>query len=76
MFDYKRKKQIEELFEEFRFEVINSVSALKTAILTVVDPQKTELDDAIRMVRISESKADNLRAELEMLLYGKSLFPE
>ena len=76
MFDHKRKKQIEELFEEFRFEVINSVSALKTAILTVVDPQKTELDDAIRMVRISESKADNLRAELEMLLYGKSLFPE
>ena len=76
MFDYKKKKQIEELFSEFRFEVINSVDALKKAILTVVDPKQIELDDAIRMVRISESKADELRAELEVLLYGKSLFPE
>lgn len=76
MFDYKKKRQIEKLFAEFRFEVVNSVSALKKAILTVVDPVRTELDDAISMVRISESKADELRAELELLLYGKSLFPE
>lgn len=76
MFDYKKKKQIETLFSEFRFEVVNAVTALKTAILSVIDPNITELDDVIRMVRISESKADELRAELEVLLYGKSLFPE
>lgn len=76
MFDYKKKKQIETLFSEFRFEVVNAVTALKSAILSVIDPNITELDDVISMVRISESKADELRAELEILLYGKSLFPE
>ncbi|MGI6680459.1 MAG: DUF47 domain-containing protein [Bdellovibrionota bacterium] len=76
MFDYKKKKQIENLFAEFRLEVVNSVVALKRAILTVIDPLTANIDETISLVRISEAKADTIRGELEVLLYGKSLFPE
>ncbi len=76
MFDYKKKKQIESTFADFRFEVVNSVTALKKAILIAIDSKDIGLDNAISMVRISESKADTLRAEIEVLLYGKALFPE
>ncbi len=76
MFDYKKKKQIESIFSDFRFEIVNSIVALKKTILVVIDDKNIGLDDAVSMVRISESKADSLRAELEVLLYGKALFPE
>lgn len=76
MFDYKKKKQVESIFSDFRFEIVNSVEALKRAVLIAIDSKNIGLDEAINMVRISESKADALRAEIEVILYGKSLFPE
>ena len=43
MFDYKKKKQIESIFSDFRFEIVNSIVALKKTILVVIDDKNIGL---------------------------------
>ena len=68
---------IEDELEEFRSIVVQCVACFRDALTTYCKEANTEqLFDDIKKVRKLEGRADDIRREVEVLLYSQSLFPE
>ncbi len=72
-----RQKQLEELLKKYMAEVRETVSSM----VTVFERCSGEYDngflvEALRDVHSHESNADDVRREIEVMMYAKALFPE
>ena len=74
---HNRQKEIEEGVNRYCEEVTVAVKEFQHALEEYISrPNLDTLRENLRQVHCAESKADDLRAEIEVLMYTKSVFPE
>ena len=72
-----KQKHLEALLAEYQNEIRATVSEMiKTLEKCSGDYDSSFLKDSVRDVHLHERKADDIRREIEVLMYAKALFPE
>lgn len=74
---FKRERQVRELIEQYFRKTDEAVQEFHIAMRCFFDSGACdEFRDCDRRVHLAESKADDLRREIEKMLYSRSLLPE
>lgn len=77
MLFWKREEQVEEMMQRYFDECDRCFDFAKTAFETYfAHGPRGKLEEEIIAVHRVESSADDLRRDIELLLYGKALLPE
>lgn len=72
-----KQKKIEAQLVQYRQEVATCVAGFDDAIKSYCkNPDRVQLEKNFLEVHRAESRADDLRREVEVLMYSKSIFPE
>ena len=72
-----KQKKIESQLAEYRHSISDCLDAFKDAISQYcLTMDRTRLQEAFTHVHCAESKADDIRRAVEVMMYSKSLFPE
>jgi predicted phosphate transport protein (TIGR00153 family) len=72
-----KQKKIEEQLAEYRKEVSLCLAAMVETFKKCQGSYDRQfLDESIAQVHQAEGKADDIRKEIEVLMYSKSIFPE
>lgn len=72
-----RKDKVESLLGEYRDEIVTCMdSMVRTVKSYCQEPDPAKLEEHISEVNRAESRCDDIRREIEVLLYSKALFPE
>lgn len=72
-----RQKQIEEGLERYCREVATTMDMLYATLAEYLcQPDREKLRASLSVTHKAESRADDLRNELEVLMYSKAIFPE
>jgi predicted phosphate transport protein (TIGR00153 family) len=77
MFFRSRQKEIENQIEQYCQEVTTCLHTLRDAMQQYVcKPDREALRASLQLMHKAESRADDLRGEIEVLMYSKAVFPE
>lgn len=77
MFFVNRQKKIESQLAQYNDQVANCMNAFRSAIQQYCnDPDRDAIKEGFDKVHRAESIADDIRREIEVLMYTKALFPE
>jgi uncharacterized protein len=78
MFFKNRQKQIEQLLNEYRQQVCLCVNRFEDAFCSYCETgwNGDRLKNHCIEIHAAESRADDIRREIEVLMYSKALFPE
>lgn len=77
MFGHKASRKVEEKITEYLDSAKQCMECCKSSMDVFFANGQTEaFDDLVRSAHRFESKSDDLRREIEHLLYGKALLPE
>ncbi|MCD6288215.1 MAG: TIGR00153 family protein [Candidatus Hydrogenedentes bacterium] len=77
MFFFSKQKKIESSLAEYRNKVALCVDEFRSAFVRFCETgDRTVLEQDFRKVHKAESNADDIRREIEVLMYSKALFPE
>ncbi|TFG44775.1 MAG: TIGR00153 family protein [Candidatus Brocadiia bacterium] len=77
MFFITRQKKIESLLDEYRQRVANCLEIFEEAFAAYLqEPDRKLLESNYIKVHKAESEADDIRREIEVMMYSKALFPE
>jgi predicted phosphate transport protein (TIGR00153 family) len=72
-----RQKEIEGGIERYCGEVTTTMQLLGAAVETYIcQPDREALRENLKTIHKAESRADDLRADIEVLMYSKAIFPE
>ena len=74
MFINKQKK-VEKLLAEYCQTVMDCLNAFRESIINYENAPKNSYE-LFKQVHMFESKADDIRREIEVMMYSKALFPE
>ncbi|MBN1943790.1 MAG: DUF47 family protein [Phycisphaerae bacterium] len=74
---HSRQKQIEEGIGRYCEEVATAVELLYSSLEQYIrQPDRETLRGNLQTIHKAESRADDLRGEIEVLMYSKAIFPE
>lgn len=74
---WKKHKSIEERIESYMEQVDDCVELfLKALRVYLHDGRTVRFEELVERVHKAESKADTIRRDVELILYGKALLPE
>ena len=77
MFFMTRQKQIESLLEEYSQKVSSCLDIFEEAFTAYFqNPDRKLLEQNYIKIHKAESKADDIRRDVEVMMYSKALFPE
>ena len=77
MFFVNKQKKVEQLIEEYCLSVLECMDAFKQAIqLYCKDMNREQAKESFEKVHKAESRADDIRNEIEVMMYERTLFPE
>lgn len=77
MFLVNKQKKMEQQFQEYCTQVAGCLSIFRQAFIEYKDQKdNAELKKHVVQLHKFESRADDIRKDIEMLMYSKSLFPE
>ena len=77
MFFNSKQHKIEGLMREYTEQVLSCVHSFKNAIAQYCkNPDRVAIKESFAKVHHAESKADDIRREIEVMMYSKALFPE
>ncbi len=77
IFFWRREKEIEELMDNYIKEVRECLDIFKDCLFALFEDSTSETSrELVEEVNKAESRADTLRHQIELALYGKALMPE
>lgn len=77
MFFISKQKKVESLLSDYRQQVINCLNLFQRSINEYFEAgDKLQLQQNCAAIHKSESLADDIRREVEVMMYSKGLFPE
>ncbi|MHC4636101.1 MAG: TIGR00153 family protein [Planctomycetota bacterium] len=77
MFFLTRQKRIESLLKEYNQKVSNCLEIFVDAFTAYIqDPDRKLLEQNYTKIHKAESQADDIRRDVEVMMYSKALFPE
>ncbi|MBN1555796.1 MAG: DUF47 family protein [Phycisphaerae bacterium] len=72
-----RQKEIEAGIERYCEEVTTTIELLHSSLEQYIcQPDREALRENLKTIHKAESRADDLRAEIEVLMYSKAIYPE
>lgn len=73
----KKQRRLQELIAQYNEQVHLCLEEFQSAVIAYCDGHDREklAEDSVK-VRRAESRADDIRREIEVLMYSKALFPE
>jgi predicted phosphate transport protein (TIGR00153 family) len=72
-----RQKRIESLLKEYNQKVSNCLMIFEEAFTAYIkDPDRKLLEQNYTKINKAESEADDIRRDVEVMMYSKALFPE
>jgi len=72
-----KQKKIESLISEYRSKVSTCLEVFESSITKYLEnPDATALEKSCLELHKAESLADDMRREIEVMMYSKALFPE
>jgi predicted phosphate transport protein (TIGR00153 family) len=73
----KKQKKVQEFIVHYNEQVLICMSEFEKAVTAYIeDPDRDALHEGYKRVHQAEGKADDIRREIEVLMYSKALFPE
>lgn len=77
MFFVSKQRKIESQLGQYRQAISHCLSVFNETLIQYCQTgDRVDLKNAFTKVHLAESKADDIRREIEVLMYSKSLFPE
>ena len=77
MFFMSKQKQIESKIEDYRSQVAECIQAYHETLCAYCETgDRQDLRECLAQVHRAESKADDIRREVEDMMYTRALFPE
>ena len=72
-----KQKKVESSLAEYREKVSTCLEVFENSILQYLETSdKSELEKNCVEIHKAESQADDIRREIEVMMYSKALFPE
>jgi len=73
----KKQRRVQELLGEYNEQVLLCLEEFKKTVLAYCgDPDREALAQGFEKVHKAEGRADDIRRDIEVLMYSKALFPE
>jgi predicted phosphate transport protein (TIGR00153 family) len=73
----KKQKKVQEFIVHYNEQVLICMSEFEKAVTAYIeDPDRDALHEGYKRVHQAEGKADDIRRDIEVLMYSKALFPE
>ena len=77
MFFNSKQRKLESLMREYCEQVLSCIHSFREAIAQYCqNPDRNAIKESFTKVHRAESKADDIRREIEVMMYSKALFPE
>ena len=77
LFFSRKQKQAAEIMERYNEQVLDAMKELQDAVSAYADDSdRALLAERFERVHLAEGRADDIRREIEVLMYTKALFPE
>lgn len=77
MFFNTKQRKIEGLMREYTGQILSCIHSFKDAIAEYCsNSDRNAVKESFSKVHHAESKADDIRREIEVMMYSKALFPE
>ena len=73
----KKQRKVQEYITQYNEQVLSCLSEFEKAVSAYIEnPDRDALHEGYKRVHQAEGKADDIRREIEVLMYSKALFPE